>query len=321
LEIGKIIEAAAAPMVTAFTATAGASVLEKIEKHIFGSDGARRIVGNPDRKNISYTTRGCILRNLAVRDLILENQRPGIVFCSSRPGTERLARYLRNEMAERNVSWQRDIRFYHAGLSREEKKETENWFLHNDGAVLVATCAYGLGIDKPDIRTVIHRDCPPSVEAYLQESGRAGRDGKSSKAIFLWGPEDERSLSRAKTDGDSKRITRLLFYARDTSHCRRESLLNLLDYEGEKDSPGSYCCDVCEKEARTGLREENSLKDFFHRNKRCYTLSEAARILARAENIRWPEENVREVINYLIKTGVLKKMKNPLWKDKLIICR
>jgi len=229
LEIGKIIQASVAPMVTAFTATAGASALTKIQKFIFGNEGegVRKIAGNPDRKNISYAAKGCILRNLTVRDLVLENQRPAIVFCSSRPGTERLARYLRSEMLERNVPWQREIRFYHAGLSREEKTETEKWFLHNDRAVLVSTCAFGLGIDKSDIRTVIHRDCPPSVEAYLQESGRAGRDGKESRAIFLFGPEDERSLSRARNEGDIQRITKLLVYARDASRCRREALLDL----------------------------------------------------------------------------------------------
>ena len=318
LEIRKIIEAAAAPMVTAFTATAGTLVLEKIEKFIFGSAGAMRVVGNPDRKNISYAARGCIIRNLAVRDFILENERPAIVFCSSRPGTERLARYLRNEMAERNVPWKREIRFYHAGLNREEKKETEEWFLQNENAALVATCAYGLGIDKPDIRTVIHRDCPPSVEAYLQESGRAGRDGKPSRAIILWGPEDERSLSRARASGGEKRIAGLLSYARDTNRCRREALLDLLDYNGETDSPGSYCCDVCEKEARTAAREEASLKDFFRRNKRSYTVSEAVKVLVKAENIRWSEDNAREAINHLVKTGQVKKLKNPLWRDKLV---
>ena len=318
LEIHKIIEALPAPMVTAFTATAGASVLSKIEKYIFGGNGARRIVGNPDRKNISYAAKGCILRNLAVRDLVLANQRPAIVFCSSRPGTENLARYLRNETAELGMPWQREIRFYHAGLSREEKKETEDWFLRNNNAVLTATCAYGLGIDKPDIRTVIHRDCPPSVEAYLQESGRAGRDGLQSRAVFLWGPEDESSLSRARTEGDKKRITRLLAYTRDTDHCRRDALLDLLNYEGEKDSPGSSCCDVCEKKAKAGLREEKSLTDFFHRNRRAYTIHEAARVLSRAENIQWTEEEAGEVIKYLIKTGNLKTSKNPLWKKKLI---
>jgi len=318
LEIHKIIETSTAPLVTAFTATAGASVLSKIEEYIFGDTGVGRIVGNPDRKNINYSARGCILRNLAVRDLILTNHRPAIVFCSSRPGTENLARYLRNEMAERGLGWKKEIRFYHAGLSREEKKETEDWFLHNGiDAVLTATCAYGLGIDKPDIRTVIHRDCPPSVEAYLQESGRAGRDGNPSRAIFLWGPEDERSLSRAKTEVDKQRITKLMAYARDTTHCRRDALLELLDYEGEKDSPGSSCCDVCDKEAHGELREERSLLDFFRRNRRSYTTGEASGVLARAGNINWSEEDAGEAIKYLVKEGKLKRSKCPLWKNKI----
>ena len=317
LEIAKIIEASGAPMVTAFTATAGASVLEKIEQHIFGGKGAQKIVGNPDRKNISYAARGCLLRNLAVRDLVLANRRPAIVFCSSRPGTENLARYLRNEMADRDLPWQREVRFYHAGLNREEKKETEDWFLHNSEAVLVATCAYGLGIDKADIRTVIHRDCPPSVEAYLQESGRAGRDGLPSAAVLLWGPEDERALSRAKSENDQNRLTRLFSYVRNIKQCRREALLDLLDYEGEKDSPETRCCDVCEKEAASGLREEQSLRDFFRRNRRAYTVHEAAGVLARAQNIRWSEDESAEAINYFVKTGGLKKLQNPFWKNKI----
>ena len=381
LEINKIIKEAGSPLVTAFTATAGKEVLEKIREYIFGSSGAGQILGNPDRKNISYSARGCINRNLAVRDLLLENQRPAIVFCSSRAGTETLARYLKIEMARPGLSWQgeiiprdidpRDIGFYHAGLGREEKKEIEEWFLHNPRAVLTATCAYGLGIDKPDIRTVIHRDCPPSVEAYLQESGRAGRDGNQAAAIFLWGPEDERSLARAKREGDEKRVLRLLNYARDTEHCRRQALLTLLGYyeEGESqagtgppagagppgrafpsgppagteppgrafpseplegvgppgwaeapelmDSPGSNCCDVCEKNACPGLREEKSLIEFFKRNRRSYSIGEAVKVLARGENIGWSEEEAREAVTYLVRTGKLKQSRNPLWRGKL----
>ena len=319
LEIGKIIEAACAPLITAFTATAGTEVLEKIENYIFGSAGARRIIGNPDRKNISYAARGCILRNLAVRDLILENQRPAIVFCGSRSGTENLARYLRNEAAELGLPWRKEIKFYHAGLSREEKKETEEWFLHNSEAVLTATCAYGLGIDKPDIRTVIHRDCPPSAEAYLQESGRAGRDGNPSTAVFLWGPGDEEGPERAKTEIGRLRITRLTAYARDTGRCRREALLDLLDYGGERDSTGLTCCDVCEKKASGVLREENSMMDFFRRNRGAYTAKEAAGVLSRADNIRWSEEEAGEAINYLIKAGKLEKINNPLRKGKMAV--
>ncbi|MDR2135647.1 MAG: DEAD/DEAH box helicase, partial [Treponema sp.] len=81
-------------LITAFTATASAPVLEKIQSYIFGGRGAHRIIGNPDRSNISYAAQGCVLRNLAVRDLISRNDLPAIVFCSSRGGTEKLARYL-----------------------------------------------------------------------------------------------------------------------------------------------------------------------------------------------------------------------------------
>jgi ATP-dependent DNA helicase RecQ len=305
-------------VVTAFTATASAPVLEKIGRYIFGGE-ARRIVGNPDRSNITYRAQGCIVRDLAVRDLLLANLRPAIVFCSSRPGTEKLARYLRNEFEDMGIPWYREIRFYHAGLSREEKKGIEGWFFHNPGGVLVSTCAYGMGVDKADIRTVIHRDCSPSVEAYLQESGRAGRDGLQSKAILLWGPEDGRSLERVKSEAGRLRLAGLLDYARDTGRCRREALLKLLDYQGDSESPDSPCCDVCEGEARAELREEPSLTGFFRKNKRAYTVDEAADLLSRAENIRWSGEDVKGCISFLIREGKLKKLPRIFWKNRITV--
>ena len=322
LEINKIIMEAGSPLVTAFTATAGYSVLEKIEKYIFGDCGAARIVGNPDRKNIYYSSCGCLVKNLAVRDLLLVMEKPAIVFCSSRPGTEKLSFYLRNEAVKPGIKPGsglnfNDIRFYHAGLSREEKKECEDWFLHNPNGVLTATCAYGLGIDKSDIRTVIHRDCPPSVEAYLQESGRAGRDGKSSKAVLLWGPEDDIGLAMAKSEEEKFRLKNLLSYARDHLKCRREVLLDLLDYEGERDSPGADCCDVCEKKFSPSYREQKSLVDFVKKNRGCYTIPEAVKILSCAENLDWTEDDAEEAISLLIKNGKLKTSSNPLWKRKI----
>jgi ATP-dependent DNA helicase RecQ len=320
LEISRIIEAAAAPIITAFTATASAPVLEKIGRYIFGDGpGAHRIIGNPDRSNIRYAAQGCLVRDLAVRDLIIRNERPAIVFCSSRPGTEKLARYLRNELGDRPGFEARDIRFYHAGLSREEKTETEAWFFQNPRGVLVSTCAYGMGVDKADIRTVIHRDCPPSVEAYLQESGRAGRDGGQSRAILLWGPGDAGELGRAKTGAGRKRLEELLDYARNTGVCRRKALLGLLNYEGEGDSPETDCCDVCEGTARNVPREEPSLRAFFRRNRRCYTLGEAVQVLSRAEEIDWTEDDARTAVRELLKNKTLRRMKNFLWKDKLTI--
>jgi len=291
--------------------------LEKIKKYIFGDLEARQIVGNPDRPNISYSAKGCVNRDLAVRDLLLQNSRPAIVFCSSRPGTEKLARYLRNVFAEMGLSWSGEIRFYHAGLSGEEKSCVEKWFINNQEAVLCATCAYGMGVDKADIRTVIHRDCAPSVEAYLQEAGRAGRDGGQSSAFLLWGPEDEASLARAKTEADRGRVSALLRYARDIDHCRRHSLLSLLNYDSGGETPENTCCDVCEKKASGSLREEMTVLNFLKKNKRRYTPERAASVLAMSKSLRWQEEEASAVIDYLIKTGKIKKHKWFPWKNKL----
>jgi ATP-dependent DNA helicase RecQ len=319
LEIGSIISSLNPPLVTAFTATASSPVLEKIKKYIFGDLEVRQIVGNPDRPNISYSAKGCINRNLAVRDLLLQNSRPAIVFCSSRPGTEKLARYLRNAFGEMGLSWSGEIRFYHAGLSREEKADVEKWFICNPEAILCATCAYGMGVDKADVRTVIHRDCAPSVEAYLQEAGRAGRDGGQSSAILLWGPEDEVSLARAKTEANRNRVSALLRYARDVNHCRRHSLLSLLNYDSGGEVPEKLCCDVCENKADAALREEAAVFNFFQKNKRRYTPEKAASVLTQSSSIRWQEEEASAVIDHLIKEGKIKKHKHFPWRNKITV--
>jgi ATP-dependent DNA helicase RecQ len=272
-------------------------------------------VGNPDRPNIAYYAKGCVVRDLAVRDLLIQNLRPAIVFCSSRPGTENLARYLRVSLGEMGMDWNNEIRFYHAGLSREEKADVEKWFMGNSKAVLCATCAYGMGVDKADVRTVIHRDCAPSVEAYLQESGRAGRDGAQSKAILLWGPDDALSLRRAKTAADRERLSGLLDYARNITQCRRQALLKMLNYDSSGESPETMCCDVCEGQASSGLREEASIAAFFRRYKRCYKAEEAAVILAKAEQFHWSEKEAMQVIDYLIKTGQL--LRSAVWRGRL----
>jgi ATP-dependent DNA helicase RecQ len=316
LEIGKIIEAAAAPLVTAFTATASAPVLEKIDRYIFAGSGAHQITGNPDRANIAYAARGAILRDIAVRDILEANARPAIVFCSSRCGTENLARYLRSGLQTNQ------IRFYHAGLERAEKTDVEKWFFSSDDGTLVATCAYGMGVDKANIRTVVHRDCPPSVEAYMQESGRAGRDGGASRAFLLWGPDDESTMARAKTEADKRRLAGLFEYARDSASCRRERLLGMLNYEGEGEKPETECCDVCAGNARAALREEAAIGGFFSRNKRAYTLEEASLILAGetgAENpLRWTQNDARRACLCLLKTGRLRQMKFFPWKNKIL---
>jgi ATP-dependent DNA helicase RecQ len=315
LEIGKVVEAAEAPIVTAFTATASAPVLEKIGAYLFGEQGAHQIAGNPDRSNISYASVGAIVRDMAVRDLLTANLRPAIVFCSSRPGTEKLARYLRAALGDR------EIRFYHAGLERAEKSDVEKWFFSSETGILVATCAYGMGVDKANVRTVIHRDFPPSVEAYLQESGRAGRDGGFSRAFLIWGPDDERTLARAKTEYDAARLKALMAYARDITHCRREALLAMLNYDSDGQKPESECCDVCAGRGKAAVREHHSVHDFFRRGNRAFTEVEAAAILGRAPAVNWSPAEAKLVIRGLQATGVLRELKRFPWKGKLAVVR
>jgi ATP-dependent DNA helicase RecQ len=303
------------PLVTAFTATASEGVLEKIDRFVFAAAGLvpRRVIGNPDRSNIVYSARGVLCRDLAVRDLLHQMEKPAIVFCSSREGTEKLARYLRD--CSRPPAGT-DVKFYHAGLEREEKTLVEQWFFESGGGVLVSTCAYGMGVDKSNIRSVIHRDCPPSVEAYLQESGRAGRDGKPSRACLLWGPEDLRRLALKSSGG---RFADLIAYARDTTRCRRAALQRLLNYEGDGTVPGSECCDVCSSAASGRYREEASLLDFFRRNRRCYGIGEAARFLSESEQVCWREDEAKHAIRALIAEGKLKRLDTVFWKGKITV--
>jgi ATP-dependent DNA helicase RecQ len=311
LEIAKIVSAAKAPIVTAFTATASEAVLEKIENYIFPGGGAHKIIGNPNRSNIAYSACGTLLRDLSVAKLLKSNQKPAIVFCSSRCGTEKLSRYLRNTLSTN------EIKFYHAGLSREEKTDVEKWFYSSKDGTLVATCAFGMGVDKADIRTVIHRDCPPTPEAYLQESGRAGRDGAFSRAFLLWGSDDESAMRRAKTDYDKIRLKLLLEYARNTTKCRREQLLEMLNYADCEEKPETECCDVCAKKTDGKMIEEQFFVNFFAKNKRAYTESEAAKITANIGNADMQEKDAKLAIRGLIKLKKLKKHSSFFWKDKI----
>ena len=170
LTLGKIIEQIGSPLVSAFTATASPYVLERITDVLFS--GAVHIIrSESDRANIKYTVYKTLSKKQSALILSKTQKRPIIFFCGTRAKTETLAREI-------NFYYKNDIaRFYHAGMEKSEKDKIEKWFFDKEDAILCATCAYGMGVDKKNIRTVIHLDSPLTAEQYIQEAGRGGHSG------------------------------------------------------------------------------------------------------------------------------------------------
>ena len=234
LELGNAIERLSPHVVTAFTATASPIVLESVRQHLFGGFPAELVQGDPDRPNIDYSALPVVSKERALRSLFCGEaalERPAVVFCRSRAGTETVARMLIPHIGHRHVG------AYHAGLSAEERAAVERWFFDSAEGVLAATCAYGMGVDKRNIRTVVHYELPASVEAFLQESGRAGRDGARSVSVALFARGDARRVLGDDLRAERARV--MLRYA--GAACKREYLLEALG------STFGWCggCDHC----------------------------------------------------------------------------
>ena len=243
VELGRIIKTLNAPVVTAFTATASPEVLTQISAILF--DGTAHIVrSESDRPNIHYYVKKTSSKQASALFLVKTEALPMIIFCGTRSRAEEMSRTI-------NFAYGKEMsRFYHAGLERSEKTEIEKWFFDKEDAVLCATCAYGMGVDKKNIRTVIHLDAPETAEAYIQEAGRGGRDGGTANAILLWNYDDEKKFSAFEKTSRKSVIHRLA----NTTTCRRQILLDALG--GEE----AVCdgCDLCDSRKR-----ENALQGIF----------------------------------------------------------
>ncbi|MFK8271743.1 RecQ family ATP-dependent DNA helicase [Capnocytophaga stomatis] len=170
----------------ALTASATLKVQEDIVQQL-GIERATVISTSLSRPNIAYMTFKTHNKWQRLEQILKKNKGTSIVYVRSRNGTVRMAEYLQ----EQGIS----ATFFHGGLSSEEKNKKLSMWLLNDVQVMVATNAFGMGIDKPDVRTVIHWEIPATIEDYFQEAGRAGRDGEKSYAVLLY---DESDLQNAK---------------------------------------------------------------------------------------------------------------------------
>lgn len=247
LRIGALRKELRVPL-AAFTATADVGTRAEIVARLF--DGARpdTFLHGFDRPNIHLAfapkdnPRRQILAFAAAR-----RGRPGIVYCATRARTEAMSAALRGDGHA--------SAHYHGGMEAEDRREIERLFQQEDGLIVAATVAFGMGIDKPDIRWVAHADLPKSIEAYYQEIGRAGRDGAPAETLTLFGSEDIR-LRRAQIDessapserkkADHARLNALLGLA-ESLGCRRARLLG---YFGEESAPCG-ACDLCDRPAET----------------------------------------------------------------------
>ncbi|MDR1785977.1 MAG: RecQ family ATP-dependent DNA helicase [Spirochaetaceae bacterium] len=299
LTLGKILARLNVPVVTAFTATASEGVLRRTAEVLFDGD-AHIVRSDSDRPNIRYYLRRAFAKQKAALLLAIQEEKPMIVFCGTRLKAEQTARLF-------SLYFGRDrVRFYHAGLERDEKKAVEQWFFPRDDGILCATCAFGMGVDKSDIRTVIHLEPPSTAEAYIQEAGRGGRDGKPSKAVLIWSDEDRRRFS-AFEEG---RRERALLDLAEKNTCRRQVLLDAL---GGEQAPCSGC-DVCEGTAETSAADGDFVLAFFRTRGGSVTLSEAKGILQEQLNRRdsprfgvriWEHDDVSAIIDGLIQNRAL----------------
>lgn len=319
------------PAVAAFTATA----TDMVKRDIIGILGLREplsLTTGFDRPNLHFEVRNPISKDEELLKILKETDGSAIVYCATRKNVESVCSML-NENGIKAA-------MYHAGFSAAERKTAQDDFLYDRVNVMVATNAFGMGIDKSNVALVAHYNMPKDVESYYQEAGRAGRDGSAARCVLLFGYDDVRLAKymidvsheeanlpfeeqQALKERDLKRLQKMVKYC-ETTRCLRNYIL---DYFGEKSAKECKNCSNCEKDFVTAdvtIEAQKILSCIFRLKQRGRSVGKAAicNILtgSRAKNILEngfdtlstygimkdvPAKKIREIFDFLESEGYI----------------
>ncbi|WP_243156450.1 DNA helicase RecQ [Clostridium sp. C8-1-8] len=289
------------PIVAAFTATATSEVREDIAK-LLGLQQPKVFISGFDRENIKINIIKGANKKHFILDFIKENlESAGIIYAATRKEVDSIHEYL----SSKSISCTR----YHAGLSDDERSRNQEDFVYDRYNVMIATNAFGMGIDKPNIRYVIHYNMPKNIEGYYQEIGRAGRDGEESQAILLFSPGDihtQKYIIDIGTGNELRKVNEYkklqnmtdLVYSND---CYRKYILN---YFGEEYDKKCNKCSNCEVEGELTNKTLDAQKvlSCVYRMKRPYGVTVLIDTLRGSENKKIKEIGFHKLSTY----GIMK---------------